>query len=157
MGLWRSQVAHRTLNPAVEGPNPSRPAPLVVLLLVPSVTEGRKMAEYESEPLELFLYAMKSDATKDRYKRRMRNFFDFLELQGNLAEQAKQFISKSKKNGNSWVTANVMRFLSFHKERVERGEIAEYVRRSIKEFIKRINDNEKRNEIIGKLDDNMLL
>ena len=26
MGLWRSQVAHRTLNPAVEGPNPSRPA-----------------------------------------------------------------------------------------------------------------------------------
>ena len=26
MGLWRSQVAHRTLNPVVEGPNPSRPA-----------------------------------------------------------------------------------------------------------------------------------
>ena len=26
VGLWRSQVAHRTLNPVVEGPNPSRPA-----------------------------------------------------------------------------------------------------------------------------------
>ena len=26
MGLWRSQVAHRTLNPAVVGSNPSRPA-----------------------------------------------------------------------------------------------------------------------------------
>ena len=25
-GLWRSQVAHRTFNPVVEGPNPSRPA-----------------------------------------------------------------------------------------------------------------------------------
>ena len=26
MGLWRSQVAHRTLNPVVKGPNPFRPA-----------------------------------------------------------------------------------------------------------------------------------
>ena len=26
VGLWRSQVAHRTLNPAVVGSNPSRPA-----------------------------------------------------------------------------------------------------------------------------------
>ena len=44
------------------------------------------MSEYESEPLELFLYAIKSDATKDRYKRRLGNFFDFLELDGDLAE-----------------------------------------------------------------------
>ena len=28
MGLWRSQVAHRTLNPVVKGPNPFRPATL---------------------------------------------------------------------------------------------------------------------------------
>ncbi len=76
-----------------------------------------------SEPMELFLYAMRSDATKDRYTRRLRNFFDFLEYNGTLAEQAKQFIANSQKNGNTWVTANVMKFLSFHKERVERGEI----------------------------------
>ena len=68
---------------------------------------------------------MKSDATKDRFKKRLENFFDFQELDGDLAEQAKQFISNAKKNGNSWVTANVMKFLSFHKERVEHGEITE--------------------------------
>ena len=83
------------------------------------------MLEYESEPLQLFLYAMRSDATKDRYKRRLGNFFEFLELDGTLAEQSKQFIINSKEKGNTWVTASVMRFLSFHKERVERGEIAE--------------------------------
>ena len=77
-----------------------------------------------SEPMELFLYAMKSDTTKDRYTRRLGNFFDFLEYGGTTAEQSKQFISNAQKNGNSWVTASVMRFLSFHKERVERGEIA---------------------------------
>ena len=75
--------------------------------------------------MELFLYAMRSDATKDRYTKRLRNFFDFLEYPGDLSEQAKQFIANSQKNGNTWVTANVMKFLSFHKERVERGEIAE--------------------------------
>ena len=31
VGLWRSQVARRTLNPAVVGPNPSRPAYLPLL------------------------------------------------------------------------------------------------------------------------------
>jgi len=30
----------------------------------------------------------------------------------------------SQKNRNSWVTANVIKFLLYHKERVERGEIA---------------------------------
>ncbi len=83
------------------------------------------MSKYEIEPLELFLYAMKSDATKDRYQRRLVNFFDFLEYKGDLSEQAKQFIIHCKENGNTWVTASVMKFLSFHKERVERSEIAE--------------------------------
>jgi hypothetical protein len=36
-------------------------------------------------------------------------------------------------------------------------EIEEYVRRSIKEFIYRINNNEKRNRIIQKLDDSILM
>ncbi len=82
------------------------------------------MSKYESEPLELFLYGIRSDATKDRYTRRLKDFFDYLELQGNLSEQSKQFITNSQNNGKSWVTANVIKFLSYHKERVERGEIA---------------------------------
>ena len=81
------------------------------------------MSEYESEPLGLFLYAMTSNATKESYKRKLGNFFVFLGLRGTLVEQAKQFILLAKKNGNSWVTANVMKYLSYHKERVERGEI----------------------------------
>ena len=83
------------------------------------------MSEYESEPLGLFLYAMTSNATKENYKRKLGNFFVFLGLKDTLSEQAKQFILLAKKNGNHWVTANVMKYLSYHKERVERGEIAE--------------------------------
>jgi len=87
---------------------------------------------------------MRSDATKDRYKRSLRNFFDFLEYNGDLSEQAKQFISNSNKNGKSWVTASVMKFLSFHKERVERGEI---VAGTIRNYYKPVKLFLEQNEI----------
>jgi len=81
------------------------------------------MSVSESEPLETFLYAIKSDATKSKYKSRLKNFFDYLEIPGDLEAKSKLFIGKSNKKGNSWVSANLMKFLSFQKERVERGEI----------------------------------
>lgn len=103
--------------------NPNRPAPLVVLKLVPSVVMV-KMSKYQNDPLELFLYGIRSNSTKSRYKRRLGNFFDYLEISGDLSEQAKQFIGMAQKNGNTWVSANLMKYLAYHKERAERNEIA---------------------------------
>jgi hypothetical protein len=77
----------------------------------------------EASPLELFMYAMKSKATKERYQRRLKNFFDFLGYGGDLTSQAKLFIVAANRNGKNWVFANLMKFLTFQKERVERGEI----------------------------------
>ena len=59
------------------------------------------MSQSQSEPLELFQYAMQSDATRDRYTRRLKNFFDHIELKGDLATQCKLFIVNSKKNETS--------------------------------------------------------
>lgn len=66
---------------------------------------------------------MKSDATKSKYKRRLQNFFDYLEILGDLKDQSKLFIGQANKKGNSWISANLMNFLTYQKERVERGEI----------------------------------
>lgn len=66
-----------------------------------------------------------SPLTKDRYTRRLGDFFKFLELDGDLATQSKFFISNANKNGKNWVFANMMKFLSYHKERAERGEISD--------------------------------
>ena len=77
----------------------------------------------ESEPLESFLYAIKSDSTKQRYERRLKNFLDFLDLEGDLEAQAKSFIIQSQQKGKSWVSAKVMKFLTFQKDRVNKGEI----------------------------------
>ena len=81
------------------------------------------MSVSESEPLESFLYGIKSDTTKSKYKRILKTFFDYLEILGDLETQSKLFIAKANKKGNNWVSANLMKFLLFHKERVERGEI----------------------------------
>ena len=81
------------------------------------------MSVSESEPLDSFLYGMKSDATKSKYKRRLKNFLEYLEIAGDLAAQSKLFIAKANEKGNSWVSANLMNYLTFQKERVERCRI----------------------------------
>jgi hypothetical protein len=74
--------------------------------------------------LEAFLYAIKSPATKSRYLNRLKNFFDYLGIEGDIKTQARAFVAAAKEKGQSWVYANVMKFLSYHKERAERGEVS---------------------------------
>ena len=83
-----------------------------------------KMSVSESEPLENFLFAIKSSITRDRYKRRLADFFKFMEIEGNLESQSRQFVMNAQEKGKPWVFANLMKFLSYHKERAERGEIS---------------------------------
>ncbi len=45
-------------------------------------------------------------------------------IEGDLETQAEAFVSQANENEKKRVLANVMKFLSFHKERAERREIA---------------------------------
>lgn len=76
-----------------------------------------------SDPLEVFLYAIRSTSTRSRYQNRLKNFFDFLEFDGDIKTQARSFVSAARERGKEWVYASVMKFLSYHKERAERGEV----------------------------------
>ena len=84
----------------------------------------RKVSIAETEPLEVFLYAIKSNATKQRYLNRLKNFFEFMRIEGDIKTQARAFVIASHVKGKNWVYANVMKFLTFHKERAERGEVS---------------------------------
>lgn len=79
----------------------------------------------EAEPMELFLYGIRSPVTKERYLHRLGNFFDYLELPGSQSEQAKILMAQIMQNGPTWITAKLMTYLQYHKERSERGEISE--------------------------------
>ena len=53
---------------------------------------------------KLYLYALKSPLTREKYEGRIDKFFDFLGVEGkNVEEKSLKFVNKSKEEGNQWV------------------------------------------------------
>jgi len=78
----------------------------VVLKLVSEVIIGEKVSVSETEPLEAFLYAIRSPATKSRYLNRLKNFFDHLEIEEDIRTQAQTFVALAHEKGLNWVNAS---------------------------------------------------
>ena len=78
----------------------------------------------ESTAYSLFLYAFRSPVTKDCYLRRMKVFFNYINLlpNGNLEEQCNLFAAKGLED-HKWAFNNIIKFLQYQKERVEKTEI----------------------------------
>lgn len=88
------------------------------------VAEGHLNLESntESDVWRLFLYAMKSPVTRDKYQRRLSSFFQFAGVEGvSLKEKALSFIDKSAML--SWALSMILAFLERQKARVNNGEI----------------------------------
>jgi len=81
------------------------------------------MTTMEPNPMDQFLYALRSPHSQDRYSRLLAYFFDFLELKGTISEQAKLFLDEAKKNGSEWTTSQLMRYLMYQKSRADKKEI----------------------------------
>jgi integrase len=87
--------------------------------------ENQKAIESEElDPWSLFIYAMKAPMTKDRYKTRVVKFFDFIGIDKNQTIEAKAriFATRGKEDIN-WAFSNVLKFIHFQKERVDKKEI----------------------------------
>jgi hypothetical protein len=79
--------------------------------------------EEEDHPLSVFLYALKAPETKRQYPRRLKVFLDFLNLDGTLEQQSKEFLEKAKQNPQ-WAQHSLMQFMTLQKERARKGEIS---------------------------------
>ena len=72
----------------------------------------------------LYLYTLKSPVSREKYQARLGKFFDFLGLGGiDAEEKSKNFILATKNNGNQWVFNNILQYMQFHLNRVNRKEI----------------------------------
>jgi site-specific recombinase XerC len=72
----------------------------------------------------LYLFALKSPVTREKYKTRLDKFFNFIGLDGQTVEEkSNKFIEKYKKHGSQWVFNSILKFMQFHLERVNRKEI----------------------------------
>jgi hypothetical protein len=109
--------------------NPSEPATISVLLsgfqYKKGETQDLEEARPELDPWSLYIYAMKAPMTRDRYKTRLAKFLDFIETDdGNIAleDRARMFAKKSKCDFN-WAFANILKFIQYQKDRVDKKEI----------------------------------
>ena len=67
----------------------------------------------------MFIFAMNAAQTGEKYVTRLR-FFDFINLPGsNIQERCNHFVKKSI-DDNRWALNNILKFLQFYKERVNR-------------------------------------
>jgi hypothetical protein len=84
----------------------------------------------------LYLYAMKSPVTRDKYQKRLGKFFDFIGLEGSTIEdKSKVFVEMARKDSN-WTFSNILRFIQFQNSRVIQKEISVYGKK-IKYCVKR--------------------
>jgi hypothetical protein len=71
----------------------------------------------ELDPWMLYLYSIKSPATKEKYLLRLGKFLDYLGFQGALENKARAFAKKGKVNGN-WAFGSIIRFIQIQKDRL---------------------------------------
>ena len=58
--------------------------------------ESKEPTSVAADPWTLYLYAMRSPATKEKYLMRLGKFLGFLNLQGTLEDKARFFAEKGK-------------------------------------------------------------
>jgi hypothetical protein len=106
---------------------------------------GQKETELEqatqqlekSNAYSLFVYAVRSQVTRDYYLRRLKIFLNHINLfpNGTMQERCNLFGANGLKDVN-WAFSCIIRFLQFQKERVEREEITGATLRNFVKAIK---------------------
>jgi hypothetical protein len=83
-----------------------------------------ELQQQNLDAFSIFIYNTKSPSTKGYYLRRLKIFFDYIELfpEKTIGERCNYFAEKGKEN-SEWAFSSIIRFLQFQRERVEHGEI----------------------------------
>jgi hypothetical protein len=76
--------------------------------------------QIESNAYSLFVYALRSQVTRDHYLRRLKIFFNFIDLlpNENIESRRNQFAFNGTKD-SKWAFNCIIRFLQFQKDRAE--------------------------------------
>jgi integrase len=82
----------------------------------------KELAEFDSDPYSLFIFAINSPSTREKSVPRLCKFFDFINLNGTMQEKCSTFVKKANEQP-SWALGSVIKFLQMNKARVERKEI----------------------------------
>lgn len=86
--------------------------------------EEEEQLQEKVDPYTLFVYGIRSPYTKESYFRRLRGFFDAINLDKDTTfrERCNTFVHKGR-NDSNWAFNNIIRSLHYQKERVQSKEI----------------------------------
>jgi hypothetical protein len=87
-----------------------------------SEVDNLQDCQLDWDPYTLFIHAIKSPVTKEKYQRRLMIFFDFIKISGDSMQERCIVFAKNGKNTN-WIFNNILQFVLFYKERINRKEI----------------------------------
>jgi hypothetical protein len=76
-----------------------------------------------SSPYSLFIIAIQSPVTRQKYLQRIDYFFDYVGIEQGTIEERCNIFGEKAKNDINWVTNNILKYLQVHKDRVEGKEI----------------------------------
>jgi hypothetical protein len=87
--------------------------------------QGEEEQQQENiDPYTLFAYGIRSSYTKESYFRRLRGFFDAINLdKGKIFNERCNTFAYKGRTDCEWAFNNIIRFLHFQKERVQKKEI----------------------------------
>jgi hypothetical protein len=81
----------------------------------------------EEDSWMLYLYAIKSPATKEKYLMRLERFLNFIDLQevykNDMLEDKARVFAKRGRNDKAWAFNNVIKFIQIQKDRFNQKEI----------------------------------
>ena len=93
------------------------------MVKIKELIEPSSSSSLSSDPYSLFLYAMNSPVTRDRYSTRLNRFFSFIALEGRgIEERCRSFVERAK-DDRDWVFRSIMNFIQVQKERAYKKEI----------------------------------
>jgi hypothetical protein len=79
--------------------------------------------DYDDDPLQQFVYALRAPETKRQYPRRLKVFMDFVKIDGDMNQQTRSLKEKIH-NDNNWFRISLIQFFEFQKDRARRNDIA---------------------------------
>ena len=93
----------------------------------------------ESEPYDLFVFAINAEQTREKYITRMKKFLEIIgidqEKKLTLQERCIMFTAKARSE-NGWLVNVIIQFLQYQKNRVKSGEITGSILRNYVKVVK---------------------
>jgi hypothetical protein len=77
-----------------------------------------------NHPLSLFISMLGSPESIRQYPQRLKNFFDFLKIKGDIKDQAISFVKSYKRDKNGQLEKQLIMFARYQKERVAKKEVS---------------------------------